>query len=175
MGAADLLFKGRKMHTLTRRVVSTVCLALLASTAGAQSAPAKEGCAMGPGAGMERGHAEHGHKVKAERHAQHLEKLKAQLQLQPAQEAAWAQFVARSQPPVADKKALPDWATMTTPQRLDAMQALHTARAQAMQQHGEAMKALYASLNAAQKKVLDAHTLPGAGRHARHGRHAEMH
>ncbi len=89
--------------------------------------------------------------------------FKAELKLQPAQEPAWNAFVARTQPQArpAPQGAREDWSKLTTPQRLDKMQALKTQRDAAFAQRTEAIKSFYAALNADQQKVFDAKHLSG--------------
>jgi hypothetical protein len=68
---------------------------------------------------------------------------------------------------------------MTTPERLDMMQAMKTQRDAHMQQRTEATKVFYATLNAEQKQVFDKETarwMKGSGMHAMkhpggHGKH----
>ncbi len=68
---------------------------------------------------------------------------------------------------------------MTTPERLDMMQAMKTQRDAHMQQRAEATKAFYAGLSTEQKQVFDKETarmMAGSGMHAMkhqggHGRH----
>jgi hypothetical protein len=48
---------------------------------------------------------------------------------------------------------------MTTPERLDQMQAMKTQRDAHMQQRAEATKSFYATLNAEQKHVFDKETV----------------
>jgi hypothetical protein len=68
--------------------------------------------------------------------------------------------------------ARPERATfeqMTTPERLDQMQAMKAQRDAHMQQRAEATKAFYATLNADQKQVFDQETarmMKGSGMHA---------
>jgi hypothetical protein len=117
---------------------------------------------------------------KAERHTQHLTELKAKLNLQAAQEPAWNSFVQSMQHPA--HMARPERATfeqMTTPERLDQMQAMKAQRDAHMQQRNEATKAFYATLSADQKQVFDQETarmMNSSGMHATqhqggHGRH----
>lgn len=93
-------------------------------------------------------------KKMAERQAQ----LKSELKLTPTQEPAWNAFVARTQPPARPAPQGPreDWSKLTTPERLDKMQAMKTERDAHMAQRTEAIKSFYANLNADQKKVFDA-------------------
>jgi hypothetical protein len=123
---------------------------------------------------------EHKSEHKAERHTQHLTELKSKLNLQAAQEPAWNTFTQSMQHPA--RMARPDRATfeqMTTPERLDQMQALKAQRDAHMQQRAEATKAFYATLNTDQKQVFDKETarmMKGSGMYAMkhqggHGHH----
>ena len=114
---------------------------------------------MGPAAGGE--HMAKMHEHMSQRHTQHLAELKTQLKLQGDQEAAWAAFAQAMQPAAQapsrlDRAALEK---MSTPERLDQMQA-HRAKMDAqMQKHAEATKTFYGVLNAEQKKIFDQQTL----------------
>ena len=96
----------------------------------------------------------------------HLSAIKRQLHLTPEQDAAWAQWVESIKPVEGmgrpDVKRA-DWAGLTTPQRLDKMQALHEEFSQRMSQalarHSEATKTFYATLTEAQQKTFDQVTL----------------
>lgn len=121
---------------------------------------------------------------RAERHAQMQKKMaerqaafKAELKLTPEQEPAWNAFIARTQPQAG---AMPrrgdreDWSKLTTPQRLDKMQALKAERDAAMAKRVDAIKSFYAVLNADQQKVFDSKHVGGfqrAGMHRDHGGH----
>lgn len=117
---------------------------------------------------------------KAERHTQHLAELKAKLNLQPAQETAWTGFTQSMQHPA--QMARPErgsFEKMTTPERLDHMQAMKAQRDGHMQQRAEVTKTFYAALNADQKQVFDQETarmMKGSGMYGMkhqggHGRH----
>lgn len=111
-----------------------------------------------------------------QRHTQHLADLKSKLKLQPAQESAWTTFEQAMQMP---KEGMPHpdraaFEKMTTPERLDQMQA-HKAQMDAqMQKHADATKSFYATLTAEQKKVFDTETgramrkMHGEGHRHRH-------
>ena len=96
--------------------------------------------------------------------------LKAKLQLTPAQEPAWNAFVQSMKMPAkplaqpVDREAL---AKLSTPGRLDKMNAAHEANLAAMQTHikqrTEATRTFYGQLSAEQQKVFDAQTLPEQG------------
>ena len=111
-----------------------------------------------------------------ERHDKRMADLKQELQVTPAQEAAWGQFAGAMRPPSSmpqrpDREAM---ARMTTPERIDQMQAMHRQRQADMDRHAEATKAFYAALTPEQKKKFDAHTAQAMGRHhggAMHGHH----
>ena len=109
-----------------------------------------------------------------ERMAKHWEQrqaeLKAKLQLTPAQEPAWNAFVQGMKMPTKpltqplDREAL---AKLSTPERLEKMNAAHEANLAAMQTHikqrTEATRTFYGQLSAEQQKVFDAQTLPEPG------------
>jgi protein CpxP len=102
--------------------------------------------------------------------------FKAELKLTPEQEPAWNAFIARTQPQArpARQGSREDWSKLTTPQRLDKMQALKVERDAAMAQRVDAIKSFYASLNADQQKVFDSKHLSGfqrAGMQRGHGKH----
>lgn len=92
-----------------------------------------------------------------------LAELKQDLKIAPAQEAAWTTFTAAMKPPVELQAKRPDLAEMaklTTPERIDKMKAVRTQHMgemiAAMDQRGDATKALYATLTSEQKAVFDA-------------------
>jgi len=99
-------------------------------------------------------------------HKAHLAAIKKQLSLTPEQDTAWAQWVESIKPVEgmgrSDMKKA-DWAGLTTPQRLDKMQAMHEGHsqrmAQALARHSEATKTFYAALTEAQQKTFDQVTL----------------
>lgn len=103
--------------------------------------------------------------------AKHQAELKARLKITAQQEAAWTTYTAAMQPPAQMGQRLTpeqraEMDKLTTPERIDKMQALHTERmnehAALMKKHGDATKAFYAVLSPEQKKTFDAE-------HVRHG------
>jgi hypothetical protein len=105
--------------------------------------------------------------------------LKAQLKITAAQESAWTAYTAAMKPPAGMMAKRPDMTEMqklSTPERIDKMQALHTQRMTemnaAMSQRGDATKALYATLTAEQKKIFDENAMQSGGRHG--GMHGMM-
>jgi hypothetical protein len=135
-------------------LAATTALALLA---GAPAMAHKPGASDGP---------RHERMVQhmAERQAQ----LKAALKLTPAQEAAWARYTsAHQRPKQASRPDREAWAQLTTPQRLDQMQAHKAERDAHMTQRMDATRALYAALDAEQQKVFDSQA-PMAGKGGKH-------
>ena len=99
-------------------------------------------------------------------HKAHLAAIKKQLSLNPEQDTAWAQWVESVKP--VEGMGRPymsnvDWAGLTTPQRLDKMQAMHEEHSQRMAQtlarHSEATKTFYTALTEAQQNKFDRVTL----------------
>ena len=142
------------MKPMTRTLIAASLLLSLSGLSLAQSAPDHNGHA--PRADrMEKMHAKMG-----ERHAKHLAELKGKLKLEASQDAAWVAFEQSMQmasPAVAhpDRAAL---AKMTTPERLDQMEAHKAQRDAQMKKHTDATKTFYAALNSNQKKVFDSET-----------------
>lgn len=88
-------------------------------------------------------------------HAERQARLKADLKITPAQEAAWNAYVARSTPTPPKAAPADDWSKLTTPQRLDRMQALKAERDAAMGKRIDATRSFYAQLTPEQQKVFD--------------------
>ena len=159
--------------------LSRVALAaLMASSAWLAIWPAQAQPMMGGDEAMHQGAWSH-----PERMSKYVEKrqadLKAKLHLSAAQEPAWNSFAQAMKPPAKpvvqplDRDAL---AKLTTPERIEKINAQHEANFAAMQTHmkqrGEAAKQFYAQLTTEQQKVFDAETVPrghpmmGGGRKA---------
>lgn len=110
------------------------------------------------------------------RRAEHMAKRQAALhdalKLSPAQEPAWASFVAAHKP--ADHMQRPDraqWASLPAPQRMEKMIELQKQRTARMEQRLAALNAFYATLSPEQKKVFDQQALRGHGMRGHHGMH----
>lgn len=103
-------------------------------------------------------------KKMGERHAQRMERLKAELKITAAQEPAWNAYVARTAHEPRQPGATEDWSKLTTPQRLEKMQALHNERSAEMAKRIDATKSFYAQLTPEQQKTFDAQG--GGARHA---------
>ena len=126
--------------------------------------------------------AHHAHGDRAERMAKmqqrreaRMAELKTKLQLTPAQESGWTAFTASAQRP-DNARNRADWkerraemAKLTTPERLDRMQARQTERAAHFAQRAEATRSFYAGLTPEQQKTFDSETMHmGRGGHHRH-------
>ena len=158
------------MKALRTSLITAGLLATLAGSAMAQ---------MGPG-GTQRPDGHHGPRMEkmrehmAERHQRHLAELKTRLKLQPDQESAWKTFADAMQAPVqaSPRPELAAMQRLTTPERIDQMQAHHAQREAEMKKRADATKAFYAGLNPEQKKTFDAETAGHmAGGHGQHIRH----
>jgi periplasmic protein CpxP/Spy len=119
-----------------------------------------------------------------ERMAKRQAELKAKLKITPAQEGAWTTFTAAMKPPANiaggmmgmhhDPKVKAEMDKLTTPERIDKMQAMRAERMKTMgaemDKRGAATKAFYAVLSSEQKAVFDAVSMRG-GRHGMGGEH----
>lgn len=104
----------------------------------------------------------------------YLASLKQKLNLQPAQEAAWNAFTSASQFGAGnqrlDRKAMRDeMQKLSTPERLDKMQAMAEQRQARMLERSKAIKAFYAQLTPEQQSVFDAARMLKGPHGHRHG------
>jgi len=102
------------------------------------------------------------HRARMEqRVAERMEFFKFKLKITPAQEGAWSTWTSAMKPS-ANRPQRPDRAEferLSTPERIDRMRALRTARQAENDKRMDATKAFYATLNADQKKTFDAASL----------------
>ncbi|MEJ7687993.1 MAG: Spy/CpxP family protein refolding chaperone [Variovorax sp.] len=105
--------------------------------------------------------------------AERLATLKQKLQLTLSQEGAWSGFTeAQKRPPRAAGQARADraeLARLTTPQRLDRMQARQAERSAMQGKRIDATRTLYAALSPEQQKTFDAESM--RFEHRKHGGH----
>jgi hypothetical protein len=108
-----------------------------------------------------------------QRMAQHLGELKQKLAITPAQEGAWSAWTAALKPTPHQRPDRAEFASLTTPERIDRMRALRAQRNAAMDQRMDATKTFYGALSAEQKKVFDAESVRflASGRHGHGKRH----
>jgi hypothetical protein len=162
----------------TLPTVAAACgLTLFAvAAAGAQDAPSPPAAsaAQNPQAAqrfaMMREHMEH-------RRAEHLHLLHDALAIRSDQEGAWQAFAAATTP--EHKAGEHHWGPegkggehheLTTPERLDRMQARLAERTAAFQRHAAAVKTLYAALTPTQQHTFDALSRLHGGMHGGFGR-----
>lgn len=110
----------------------------------------------------------------AQRHAEHQAQLKSALNITASQEAAWNAYVtgtAPNPPANAPGMAREDWSQLTTPQRLDKMQAFRAERDAVMARRIDAVKTFYAALTPDQQKVFDTQAQGGMHRAGMKGQH----
>lgn len=146
-----------------RLLIAAATAGVLATTASAWAFGGGRGHCDGPpdGPRAERQQARH-----AQRLAEHEARLKDALKLTPAQAGAWQAFSAAMRPPQASGQRLDraEWATLTTPQRMEKMQALRAERDARLNERLQAVKKFYVTLSPEQQQTFDA-------QHQRLGRH----
>ncbi|MDM0021563.1 Spy/CpxP family protein refolding chaperone [Variovorax saccharolyticus] len=118
--------------------------------------------------------AERAERMQAHR-TQRLAALKEKLKLTPAQESAWSSFTTAQQPPArpdaAQREARrAEFAKLTTPQRLDRMQARQAERSAMFAKRADATRSFYAALTPEQQKTFDAESMARFGQRG-HGGH----
>lgn len=105
-------------------------------------------------------HGEHGPPDFAKMAEQHAARLRAVLQLRQDQEPALQALIAAMKPDAAEMQRWKDERseaqTLTTPQRLDRMQARMSEHQAAFARRADAIKRFYAQLNPAQQRAFDA-------------------
>lgn len=170
-----------------KQVVLSGWLAGMALSAAAQTASPAAPAAATPTPSAQPGE-RHAHKPMMARHdpaerqakmAERQAALKSRLQISAAQEPAWTTYIASLQHPGRGAATHPDrdaLRSMTTPERINHMRALHAERQSEMDKRADATLRLYAALTPEQQKLFD--TMGGArqGRGAHgHGPHGKEH
>ena len=178
------------MNRIHKQLLTAGLLAAVAATAFAQT-PAP---AANPAAPQAQQHAHRGYgpmdparmqerRARMEqRMAERMEFFKFKLKITPAQEGAWTAWTSAMKP-AATRPQRPDRAElerMTTPERIDRMRALRTARQAENDRRMDATKTFYGTLTADQKKVFDTASLDmlqrrGGGRGGHGGGHHGHH
>ncbi|MDM0107484.1 Spy/CpxP family protein refolding chaperone [Variovorax sp. J22R24] len=107
--------------------------------------------------------------------AERLSALKEKLKLTPAQEGAWNSFATAQQPPARSPEQAraerAEFAKLTTPQRLDRMQARQAERSAMFAKRADATRSFYAGLTPEQQKTFDAESMARFGRGEHGGQH----
>ncbi|MDB5731230.1 MAG: hypothetical protein JWQ03_1125 [Variovorax sp.] len=117
-----------------------------------------------------------------EHRIQRLAQLKDKLRLNASQQTAWTTYAAALQPSARTAQqgdrdtARAEFEKLSTPQRLDLMQARQAERATRFARQADATRSFYAVLTPEQQKTFDAETLPrsrsrGHDRDGQHGAH----
>ena len=116
----------------------------------------------------------------ADRRTAHRVELKAKLALTAEQEAAWNTFTESTQPGPRqismDRKAMrEEFEKLSTPERLDRMQAMSEMRRARMAERAGAIKTFYAQLSPEQQRVFDAEAMPRRHQHDHNHRGLHQH
>lgn len=115
------------------------------------------------------GHPGQHHAKWGERAALHQQKLHDQLQLTPAQNAAWSTYTAAFEPARrGEHPARGAWKSLPAPERLAKRIDMSKQHIAQMESRLAALTAFYEVLTPAQKKVFDANSMGHGGRHMRH-------
>ena len=112
-----------------------------------------------------------------QRRAERHEALKTQLNITAEQEPAWNAFIAHTAPTTRANRHTErqDWAKLTTPERLDKMQAHQAERAAAMTRRIDATRSLYSALTPDQQKLFDTQARAHIQRTGTQGEHSRGH
>jgi len=94
----------------------------------------------------------------------HMDKLHSALKLSTPQEAGWGDFAGKMKSPEMAKHE--DWATLSTPDRLDRILNGMKLHEKNMEEHVAAVRIFYQALNADQKKIFDSEFM--GRRHMQH-------
>jgi hypothetical protein len=188
LGGGLLRKEALLMISLRQRIVwaSLLGSAALASSGAFAQAPAAPGTSSAPPAAVAQADgtaapkAQHKRMDPAQRmermqahRAKRLAALKEKLKLTAAQESAWTTFASASQPSAGARPQRMDraeFAKLTTPERLERMQARQAERSAMFAKRAEATKTFYGALTPEQKKTFDAETVH-AGMHGHRGHH----
>lgn len=158
------------MKPLVKR--SLIVAAILAGIAGVSATAIAQG--MGQHHGMDPQKHTQRMEQMHKRHAEHQAQLKSALKITASQEAAWNAYVAGTAPnPPASAPGMTkeDWSKLTTPQRLEKMQAFRAERDAVMAKRIDAVKTFYAALTPEQQKVFDTQAHGGMHRAGMKGEH----
>jgi periplasmic protein CpxP/Spy len=141
------------MKSIIKPLLLATLVSTLATWSQAQPVPSQSPTGMTHSPEMQ---AQHMKKMQ-DHWAQRQTDLKAKLKLTPEQEGAWTTFTAAMKPPAnLQQPNHAEMAQLSTPARLDKMQALRTQRNTEMDRRDAATRAFYAALTPEQQKIFDA-------------------
>ncbi|WP_395349559.1 Spy/CpxP family protein refolding chaperone [Variovorax sp. UC122_21] len=110
-----------------------------------------------------------------EHRAKRLAALKDKLKLNASQESAWSSYTSATQPPGprpdGQRMTRADFAKLTTPQRIERMQARQAERSAMFAKRADATKSFYAALTPEQQKTFDAESMHFGGHRFHRGGH----
>lgn len=163
------------MTKFTQRLLMTASAVLLVGASTVAMARGGQDCGgMGAGGGIA-GNGPRAENMQARmggQFAQRQADLKAKLKLTAEQDSAWAAFTTAMTPPGMPRMNPAEMQSLTTPQRIEKMQAMKAERDSQMSKRMEAAKAFYAALTPEQQKVFDAQPMRGMhGGQGGHGGH----
>ncbi len=154
----------KKLFTKTALVMSLLVVGFGSAMASGNGGQGKHEGQGAHGMGYEMGmHDKMGHggrdPAKMQEHfAKRITELKSKLGITAAQESAWTTFTTAMQPPKdqADMRKMHDeLEKLSTPARIDKMNAFHAEKQAEMTKKGEATKAFYNVLTPEQRKIFD--------------------
>ncbi|RSZ38194.1 MULTISPECIES: Spy/CpxP family protein refolding chaperone [unclassified Variovorax] len=151
LGSAALASSGAFAQAPAAAPSAAAPTAAVAQADGAAAAPKAQHKRMDPAKRMER---------MQEHRAKRLAALKDKLKLTSAQEGAWSTFTTATQPPAGPRPHMDraEFAKLTTPERLERMQARQAERSAMFAKRADATKTFYATLSPEQQKTFDAET-----------------
>lgn len=169
------------MNKLTQRLLIATSAALLVGASTFAMARGGNDCGPMGGMGGMNGEMPNGPRTEkmqarmGEHFAKRQAELKAKLKLTADQEGAWTAFNTAMTPP--NLASMPrmnpaDMQNLTTPQRIEKMQALKAERDAQMTKRLDATKVFYGTLTPEQQKVFDAQSMRGM--HGGQGGHHRM-
>lgn len=169
------------MNKLTQHLLIATSAALLVGASTLALARGGNDCGPMGGMGGMNGEIPNGPRAEkmqarmGEQFAKRQADLKAKLKLTAEQEGAWTTFNAAMTPPnMANMPRMnpAEMQALSTPQRIEKMQALKAERDTQMAKRLDATKAFYGTLTPEQQKVFDAQTMRGM--HGGPGGHHRM-
>jgi hypothetical protein len=173
----DLAVKSLHRHLLTAALLAALSAGAMAQP---QTPPSTQSNAPAAAQG-ERGRTDPGRMEQfrarmQERMAKRMDRLKQKLQITGTQEGAWSTWTSALKPTPRQRPDRAEFARLSTPERIDRMRAMRTARNAEMDRRADATKNFYAALSPEQKKVFDQESLRfgrghGKGEHGHGGHH----